>query len=467
MAANVNEHCALCITLERGGAVTRIKSNFYTLLIASLIAIVSISGRAKEEVTLTIIWAEWDPANFLVELSKDFTKETGIQVIVDAIPWPQFETKVFTAFAAKTDTYDIVIGDSQWLGRGATLGNYVELTDWMKANGIDATISPLALKYYGEYPKGSGKYYAVPAEADANGFAYRKDLFEDPKEKESFKAKYGYELGVPETYSKLRDIAEFFTRPQADPPLYGAALFLGKDYDSITMGFQPIMWSFGGSYGDEKTHKVEGILNSDAGVKALEFYVDLAKFTPPGSENYYWSESLTAFQQGRVAIAMDFFAFFPGLIAKEKNPYADSTGFFAAPGEPGPDGKLVRYITIGGQGMSISKYSKHQEEALEFIKWFCKYENQLKWAKLGGFATNRKVLESDEFLNMFPYNPAFVESLKYVRDFWSVPEYAELLQKCQTRWNATVTGQETPKEAMDNLAKEHEAIFKEAGYYDE
>ena len=115
--------------------------------------------------------------------------------------------------------------------------------------------------------------------------------------------------------------------------------------------------------------------------------------------------------------------------------------------------------------MSVSAYSKHQKEALDFIKWFCKDENQLKWAKLGGLATNKKIMESEEFLKMNPYNPAFVESMKYVRDFWAVQEYGELLQKCQTHWNAAVTGLETPKEAMDKLAKEHTAIFESKGRY--
>jgi multiple sugar transport system substrate-binding protein len=54
--------------------------------------------------------------------------------------------------------------------------------------------------------------------------------------------------------------------------------------------------------------------------------------------------------------------------------------------------------------------------------------------------------------------------MKYVRDFWSVPEYADLLQKSQIHWNAAVTNQKTPKQAMDDLAKDHEAIFKKAGY---
>ena len=452
-------------------------SKLLTLWIASLMIIALLFGCGKEEkkqkgeekpaktegITLNIAWADWDPANYLLELSKGFTEKTGIKVTVDKIPWAQFETKVFTAFAARDSAYDIVIGDSQWLGRGATGGHYTDLTDWMKSNGIDASMSPMALKYYGEFPKGTGKYYAVPAEGDCNGFAYRKDLFEDEKEKAAFKAKYGYDLDIPESYDQLRDIAEFFTRP--DDGLHGIAMWLGKDYDSITMGFQQAMWSFGGSYGDPETYKVEGILNSDASVKALEFYLGLGKFAPLGSENYYWAECLAAFQQGTVAMAMDYYAFFPGLLDKAKAKHVEATGFFATPGQTGPDGKFRRFISLGGQGMSLSSYSKHQEEAKQYMKWFCEYANQLKWAQLGGFATNKTVLESDEFLTMNPYNPAFVESMKYVRDFWAVPEYAELLQKCQEHWNAAATGQKTPKQAMDDLAKDHTAIFEAAGYY--
>ena len=32
----------------------------------------------SEAAELTLCWAAWDPANALVELSKDFTAETGI-----------------------------------------------------------------------------------------------------------------------------------------------------------------------------------------------------------------------------------------------------------------------------------------------------------------------------------------------------------------------------------------------------
>jgi len=102
-------------------------SKFQILLVTGLMAVILISGCSKDEkqekpaekaekvedITLNIAWAEWDPADYLYELSKDYTAATGVKVTVDKIPWGQFETKVFTSFAARDDAYDIVIGDSQ------------------------------------------------------------------------------------------------------------------------------------------------------------------------------------------------------------------------------------------------------------------------------------------------------------------------------------------------------------------
>src|SRR5207237_7143928 len=140
--------------------------------------------------------------------------------------------------AAKGDAFELLVGDSQWLGQGATQGHYVELTDLMKSNGIDKSVTPATLRYYGEYPAGSGHYWAYPTEGDANGWAYRKDLFTDPKEMADFKAKYNYDLGVPKTWAQLMDIAKFFTRK--DKGLYGATIYTQKDYDAITMGFENV-----------------------------------------------------------------------------------------------------------------------------------------------------------------------------------------------------------------------------------
>ena len=102
------------------------------------------------------------------------------------------------------------------------------------------------------------------------GWAYRKDWFEDPTEKAAFKKKYKRELAVPETWDDLKTIAEFFTRP--DKKRYGNVLVTGRGYDDIVMGFEQVLYAFGGAWGDPKTMKVQGALDSADAVKGLDFF---------------------------------------------------------------------------------------------------------------------------------------------------------------------------------------------------
>ena len=146
---------------------------------------------------LTIFWAEWDPANYLQELVNEYEAETGVKVTVETTPWADFQTKAFTEFNAQGSAYDMIVGDSQWLGAASTAGHYVDLTDFVKENNVADMMAPATMKYYSEYPGNSGKYWSIPLEGDAVGWAYRKDWFEDPTEMANFKAKYGYDLGVP------------------------------------------------------------------------------------------------------------------------------------------------------------------------------------------------------------------------------------------------------------------------------
>ena len=94
---------------------------------------------------LTILWAEWDPANYLQELVNDYQKETGVTVRVETVPWPDFQTKAFTEFNAQGSAYDLVVGDSQWLGAASTGGHYVELTDFVKAHNLTETMAPATM----------------------------------------------------------------------------------------------------------------------------------------------------------------------------------------------------------------------------------------------------------------------------------------------------------------------------------
>ncbi len=439
-------------------------------LVLSVIAILSLvlsacAPAATETPKITelkILWAQWSPADYLQQIGNEYEKATGIKVTVVQEPWGSFGDRFFTEMAAKGTSWDMVVGDSQWLGQGATQGLYLDLTDFMKTNGIDKSVTPATLKYYGEYPANSGKYYGYPTEGDADGWAYRKDLFEDPQNQADFKAQYGYDLAVPKTYAQLMEIAKFFTRPDAG--LYGVAIYTQKDYDAITMGVENTFFSWGATWQDANNN-VKGVVNSPAAAEALQYYKDLYDCCQvPGLSNAFFTETNDAMIGGKAAMIMNYFAFFPALVNEGTNPqYFDKMGFFANP--EGPTGQ--RAAALGGQGMSIISFisPERQAAAQDFIKWFATDETQQKWADLGGYTCNAKVLAGDKFLQTTPYNPAFAETMNFVADFWNIPIYAELLTVSQTELhNFVINGQGTAQGALDAIAEQHDKILRDNGY---
>ena len=145
---------------------------------------------------------------------------------------------------------------------------------------------------------------------------------------------------------------------------------------------------------------------------------------------------------------------------RNPNPHAANTGFFANP--PGPDGD--QYAALGGQGISIVSYSDNQEESMKFLEWFIKDETQKRWAELGGYTASAAVLESEEFRNATPYNEAFYQTMFKVKDFWAVPEFAELLTQANQRLYPFIVGDEgSAQETLDALAADWKGTFEKYG----
>ncbi len=409
---------------------------------------------------LNILWAQWDPADYLQQIGSMYEAETGIKVNIVQEPWESFQTRFFTEMAAGGDAWDMVVGDSQWLGEGSQSGHYMEITDFMKSTGIADSVTPATLTYYGEYPTGSGRYWAYPTEGDADGWAYRRDLFEDPEEMAAFEEEYGYPLAVPETYEQFTDIAMFFTRPEEN--LYGVAIYGQNGYDSMVMGVENTMFAWGASWQDANNN-VDGVVNSDRAVEALEAYKTLYDCcSPPGMAAAFFTETNDAFISGQAAMAMNFFAFFPALVNPAVNPYAETTGFFANPAGPYGD----RGAALGGQGMTVINYisDERKQASLDFIEWFAREDIQLRWAELGGYTCNANVLQSEAFLNATPFNPAFAETMTIVKDFWNIPAFDPLLQAANREFGSyIIEGQGTAQETMDRIAAEHTSILQEAG----
>lgn len=442
--------------------------NFLIVLVVISLVMSGCAGKSSKVDKLTIIWAQWDPASFLATLVKEYPDAT-VEVIQE--PWGSFYDRVSNEWAAGGTSFDMVIGDSQWLGQGATQGHYVELTEMLVKEGLADSVTEATLTYYGEFPGGSGRYYAFPTQGDALGFHYRKDLFENPEEMAAFQAEYGYPLAVPATLDQMMDISKFFTRDAGETlagetlevPFYGIAVTTDKAYSGVTEGLQMALFTSGARWQNPETNEVLGWVNGPAAVGAAQWYHDIYSCCqPPGGANIGHTEINNYMINGQIAMGISYVAFLYGLHNPEINPYAEGMGFFANPA--GPTGE--RHASLGGQGMSINAYIDEDRIAAseDFMRWFAQDDIQEKWAKLGGLSCNKKVLASDWFLDISPVNPVFAESMQMVMDFWNVPEYGELLRVCQRYLHAYIVGNEgTAQEAMDKIAQEHDQILRAAG----
>jgi multiple sugar transport system substrate-binding protein len=426
------------------------------LLFVSLFSF-SVNSNAK---SITLGWAAWDPANALQELTKEFTAETGIEVNFEFVPWPNFADRMLNELNNKGKTFDLLIGDSQWIGSGAVYGHYVKLNDFFDKEGISMNdFSPATVHAYSTWPKGSKNYYALPAMGDALAWAYRKDWFDRPELKSEFKKKHGYDLGVPASWNQLHDMCSFFQGREIDgKKRYGAAINTERGSEGITMGVTAAMYAWGMEYENpNKPYDMEGYFNSPQAVEAVEFYRKLYEdCAPPGHSDAYMVANLDAYKSGQVAFQMNWYAFWPGVSKEDKD--GRVSGFFANPKQN------VAAATLGGQGISVVKYSDKQDLALEYIKWFARPDIQQKWWDLGGYSCHNDVLDAPSFPTSTVYAQGFLDSMGIVKDFWQEPTFVELMLPMQEAiHDYVVNGKGTAKGALDKIIEEWVEVFEADG----
>ena len=411
---------------------------------------------------LTLCWAAWDPANALVELSKDFEAQSGIKMKFEFVPWPNFADRMLNELNSRGRLCDLMIGDSQWIGGAAENGHYVKLNDFFAKEGISMKdFIPATVTGYAEWPKGTPNYWALPAFGDVVGWTYRKDWFSRPDLRAEFRKKHGRDLAAPKTLAELKEIGMFFQGREIDGrKVFGAAIYTERGSEGITMGVTNILYNYGFQYSDpKKPYSLEGFVNSEAAVRGLQFYKDLYDCcTPPGSSDWYMSETIDAFKSGQVAMQMNFAFIWPGVEADPKVGGGRS-GYFPNPAGPGG-----HFAQLGGQGISVVSYSTRRDAALQYIKWFAQPKVQEKWWAAGGYSALRAVVEAPGFATSQPYAQTFLDSMAIVKDFWAEPAYASLLLAMQKRvHDFVVAGRGTAKQALDGLVRDWNDIFKDEG----
>ena len=416
---------------------------------------------------ISIVWEaglqSLDPLNFS---GPKWEELTGIEVKVIEVPTAEMFTKILQEHRAGTGAYDALNVIPSWMPDLVKAGALEELDPYVDKYGYREELENIAPTYRDNQMKVDGKIYGFPDDGDLFVLYYRKDLFEDPENRAEFKARYGYDLGPPQTWEQYADAGRFITDKYA-PKIYGAGQFRQPAY-GIWM-FEERYRVEGGRFFDPETMRAQ--INNEIGVKAFEGMRSDNAFMPPGVETWGFVEALSSFLAGDIAMTISwppFGRWAAGYGTEEealswvpKSTIADKVGY-ALP--PGGTPQLA-----AGFSLSVSSSSKNKEAAYLFIQWLNSEETSLQRVQLP-YALRDPFRESHftnaEYLSRWADADKYLATLRAGADtglldlsILQIDKYEEALRQSMTRLWAG----EDAKAILDDVAAQWDALTDRIG----
>jgi len=436
-------------------------------------------------------------------LTKAFEEITGIKVNHQILGEGEVVQAVQTQMQTNRNLYDGYVNDSDLIGTHARLQQTYNLTDMMAGDWKDVTSPTLDLDDFigKQFTTGpDGKLYQLPDQQFANLYWFRKDWFDRQDLKDKFKAKYGYDLGVPLNWSAYEDIAQFFTEEVKE--IDGVKIYGHMDYGKrapdlgwrmtdawLSMAGTGTVGEPNGIPIDEWGIRMEkgscnpsgasvsrgGETNGPASVYAIAKWDEwLRKYAPPGAADYDFYQSLPALAQGNVAQQIFWYtAFTASMVApkSEGNNTVDDQGnplWRMAPSPRGPywkEGQKVGYQDVGSWTILKSTPADRAKAAWLYAQFVTSKTVDVKKSQVGLTFVRDSTVRHESFTERAPKLGGLVEFYRSPdRVRWSptginVPDYPKLAQLWWQQIGDVNSGAFTPQEAMDRLAEEMEAVM--------
>ena len=431
-------------------------------------------------------------------LAKAFEEITGIRVNHQILGEGEVVQAVQTQMQTQRNLYDAYVNDSDLIGTHSRLQLTYNLTDFMAGDGKDVTNPNLDMDDFigTQFTTGpDGDLYQLPDQQFANLYWFRKDWFDRPDLQEMFRAKYGYELGVPVNWSAYEDIAEFFSNDVKN--VDGVDVYGHMDYGKRApdLGWRMtdawLSMAGAGSKGepngvpiDEWGIRMEagscnpagasvsrgGAANGPAAVYAIRKWDEwLRKYAPPGAASFDFYQSLPALSQGNVAQQIFWYTAFTADMVKPKsegNNTVDDDGkplWRMAPSPHGPyweEGQKVGYQDVGSWTILKSTPLDRAKAAWLYAQFVVSKTVDVKKSHVGLTFVRDSTVNHESFSERAENLGGLVEFYRSPdRVAWSptginVPDYPKLAQIWWQQIGDVNSGAFTPQEAMDRLAEE-------------
>jgi glycerol transport system substrate-binding protein len=430
-------------------------------------------------------------------LAKAFTEITGIKITHDLIGEGDVVEKLQTQMQSGENIYDAYINDSDLIGTHWRYQQARNLTDWMAGEGKDVTSPTLDIEDFIGRSFTTGpdkKLYQLPDQQFANLYWFRYDWFNDEKNKADFKAKYGYDLGVPVNWSAYEDIAEFFTGKTIDGKKVYGHMDYGKKDPSLGWRFTDAWLSMAGN-GDkgipnglpvdewgirvnEKSQPVGscvargGDTNGPASVYAVQKYSDwLKKFAPPEAGGMVFSEAGPVPAQGAIAQQIFWYTAFTADMVKDGLPVVNADGspkWRMAPSPHGvywEEGNKLGYQDAGSWTLMKSTPADRAKAAWLYAQFVTSKTVDVKKSHVGLTFIRESTVQHPSFTERAPKLGGLIEFYRSpARVQWSptgtnVPDYPKLAQLWWQNIGDASSGAKSAQEAMDSLCKAQEQVL--------
>ncbi|ERP96412.1 hypothetical protein Q669_29000 [Labrenzia sp. C1B10] len=276
---------------------------------------------------------------------KEFEDATGIDVVLDYVPFPNMKEALTTEMIAGGD-YDVVSIMDQWV---PSLLNLVQpIGDEIAAQGTDLSDFPKAHLRHGMV---NGELVGLPVRGHVQLLFYRKDLLE----------KAG--VDVPSTWG---DVITASKAVQNVSDASGIALPYGKLNGQNLMVWINLLWGNGGVLFDENG---EPAFNSEAGVAATSQYISFLTeqgIAPAGSATFVEQDAVNSFKQGNSAMLPVWWWVRSQLTdAEQSKVTADQLGFTSLPSVGGAAKTTFTNTWI----FSVTEGAGNKGAAAEYLGW--------------------------------------------------------------------------------------------------
>ncbi len=396
------------------------------------------AGAGKAEVR----WFQWKTTEvgekLMNEIKAAFEKDNpDVTLTLVDNPFLGFHDKVINLYQAQK-LADVVMAQVDWPVEFAELG-ILEPLDVFIAKEPKPFMDNVFPTFH---KKWRGKQYYLPIETGPVALFYNTDIFK----------KAGI-AGPPKTWDEYVEIAKKMTNPgqkifattgtmSAEPPT------------NLTYDIYPLIYQAGGDVIDENTNKA--VFNSPAGVKAVQWYVDLMnvhKVSVPGILSNGEKEKRANFAAGN--IAMMFEGSFGIPIQRQMNP---SLQFDVA--------TMPRETTTGtvvrGAVNCMTTQAKNKEATWKFMRWLHGPVGIEMWAKGSGSFPSRKDVAEQAWFKEKKLFQVFVQQLLLPNaksPNLGMPNAVQLNKALTVEIQNVLQGKKGAKQALDDAAAEWNKVL--------